>query len=73
MRQSAEPLGFLVGDVEFPLTSPLGDGTGDCVVQAPVQRVEFRGADGKLPFERKLGDGLAHVAIVVNHLADGKT
>jgi hypothetical protein len=50
----------------------LGDGGGDGVVEASVEGAELGRGDRHHPFESELGDGLADVSIVVDHLADGE-
>ena len=50
----------------------LGDRVGDGVVEAPVEGAELGRGDRRHSFESELGDGLAHVAVVVDHLPDGE-
>ena len=50
----------------------LGDGAGDGVVEASVQRAKVVGADGRVHFHRQLGDRLADVAVVVHDLRHGE-
>ena len=55
-----------------PGAPELADGSRDRVVQAAIQRAEVLGADGRVRFHRQLGDGLAHVSVVVDDLRDGE-
>jgi hypothetical protein len=64
VRENTQTVDFLSGDVQLPLALPVRDGTGNCIVQAAIQDVEFRGRNGNVPVEGKLGDGLAHVPVV---------
>ena len=45
---------------------------GDRVVQAAVEGAEFVHPDRRLPLEGEIGDRLAKVAVVVDHLVDGE-
>jgi hypothetical protein len=61
--------------VECGLVSPapeLGDGARDGVVEAPVQRPEVVRADGRVHFQRQVGNGLADVPVVVDDLRHGE-
>lgn len=45
-------------------------GARDGVVQVSVQGAKVLDADGRLQFQREIGDGLADVAVVVHYLGD---
>jgi len=49
------------------------DGFGDAVIETAVERSELVDFDGRLLLERQIGNGLAEIAIVVDHLLHGKS
>jgi hypothetical protein len=75
MGQKAELLSevcrVLNGDTSVALGDELGHGIGDGVVEASVQRPELDDRERRVALDRQVGDGLAQVAVVMNHLVDG--
>jgi len=69
----AKALRALVLDRELTLVGVLPDGPGNGIVEAEVERLEFPGGDRGVHLHGELGDRLAHVAVVVNDLADGES
>ncbi|RPJ83278.1 MAG: hypothetical protein EHM13_07860, partial [Acidobacteria bacterium] len=72
VRQVAEPFRFPVPERQLALAAELGHRSSDRIVEAEVQRLEVLGADGNLLIDRRLGDGLADVAVVMDDLRYGK-
>jgi hypothetical protein len=70
MRQIAELFRFTVPEGLLALAAELRHRPSDGIVEAEVQRLEVLGADGDLLLDRRLGDGLADVAVVVDDLRD---
>ena len=58
-----------VGIKKRLMASPvLVDGTRDRIVGAFVQCAEVLDADGRVQLQREVGDGLAHIAVIVHDL-----
>jgi hypothetical protein len=72
VREEADPLvQHRVHPVRFGgllLIAEFGDGYGDGVIQAAIQRAELVDLDRGGHFERQVGDRLAEVAVVVHDL-----
>ena len=54
------------------LRAELGDRIGNGVVQAPIQGPELFDMERCVPLVGQLGDGLAEVSVVMNHLLDSE-
>ena len=76
MDQETHPLGhvalLLGGDPDVPLVAELRDRIGDGVVQAAIEGAEFVDGERRIALERQVGDRLAQVPIVMDHLVDRK-
>jgi hypothetical protein len=72
MRQEpcalAPTRGFSIEGRLILFASELGNGARDGVVEASVQCAKVIGADGRVLFHCEIGDGLTHVAVIVNDL-----
>src|SRR6185503_7641302 len=69
-REDSEPLRALRLDLFFALARILGDSAGDRFIEAEVQQLKLSRFDGCVVLGRELGDGLAEISVVVNHLGD---
>ena len=67
-----EGLTLPVRDGEIALASEFGDGIGDRVVEAAIERLEFFHCDRHASLRGELRYGLAQIAIVVHDLVDGE-
>jgi hypothetical protein len=59
-----------MSEAKVALISEFGDGIGDRVVQTPVERSKLVDRNRHLVLERKLGDRLAKITVVVDDLVD---
>src|SRR5690242_43746 len=66
----AGPCGLSIQGGLISSASVLGDGTGDRVIQASVERPKVLGADRRLQLNSEFGDGLTDVTVVVHNLGD---
>jgi predicted sulfurtransferase len=62
----------LVRDHDIALIPELGDRIGDRVVQAAIENPELVHFDLRIQLECKIGDGLAKIAVVVDHFLDSE-
>ena len=67
-----QALGLREGDRLVAPALVLGDGVGDGVVEAAVERVELAGGDRRVRLVGQLRDDLADVAVAVDDLAHGE-
>jgi len=62
----------LIENTVFPFISECSNGVGNGFIEAPVERSEFVGINGRFFAHRQLGDRLAYITIVVHDLVDRK-
>ena len=62
-----------VGRYRIVLITELCYSRGDRIIQASIQSAKLVGFNAFILLQRKLGNRLAHIAVVVNHLLDTKT
>jgi hypothetical protein len=70
VREEAQALDLLIGDVPLALARVVGDGLGDGVVEAKVEEMELIRAEVPPLIACQLDDRLADVPIIVDHLGD---
>jgi hypothetical protein len=76
MRQESETFvsacGFSVNPRLGASAPEFCDRARNRVVKTPIQNAEVFGADRRACFDREVGDRLAHIPVVVDHLRDSK-
>ena len=60
----------LIIDEDFAGKPKGRDGVGNRIVKAPVENAKLDRRDVLIPFAGQLGDGLAHIPILVDDLVD---
>ena len=61
-------LSAAIGHVRIALVRVLRDGLGDSIVETSVERSKFVYLNRRVALECQVRDGLAQIAVVMNHL-----
>ena len=72
MGQGPQALGALLGNSTIVKARMLGDRTSDRLVERQVERAEIGCGNLRFFFNGQLGDDLANIAVVADHLAYGE-
>ena len=66
--------GFRLFAEQYLIGAPeCGDGMRDRIVEAPVEGAKLVRGDVRFLFDRQIGNGLADVAVAVDHLVDAES